>query len=302
LLILSNPFATSSNCQPAASRVVYFEMMVARLSLPSLNTRPRRPSGFTLIELLVVIAIIAILAALLLPALSRAKLKSSQISCLNNLKQLTLAGIMYQQDFGKAINYSTANTVWMVTLADQYAEVHKVRLCPMARETQVNGAEEGTAANCWWWAKQIPKDTWTGSYALNGWLYTLPGAITWVNEPENYFSSATSIQFPSKTPMFMDSIYGDSWPRTNDTAAANLYTGEVWTGQQNLIRRITIGRHGSRAPKSAPTAYPTTQAIPRSWAINVSFADGHGELVKLTDLWQLTWNRTWVPEKQPGTP
>lgn len=60
----------------------------------------RSEQGFTLIELLVVIAIIAVLAALLLPAMSNAKIRAQGIQCLSNMKQLALAWEMYSSDNG----------------------------------------------------------------------------------------------------------------------------------------------------------------------------------------------------------
>lgn len=115
----------------------------------------RKSRGFTLIELLVVIAIIAILMAILLPALNRVKEQGKRAVCLNNLKQLSMAWIMYADEnddvlVNGAIGYSDSQQTWgdhrgeiawvdtlETTYEDQQLSIQRGALWPYLKELDV---------------------------------------------------------------------------------------------------------------------------------------------------------------------
>ena len=94
-----------------------------------------KQTAFTLIELLVVIAIIAVLAAILFPVFAKAREKARQTSCLSNEKQLTLAVLMYTQDYDEtllptAVKGTSGNIILWPDQLHAYVRNTQVRFCP----------------------------------------------------------------------------------------------------------------------------------------------------------------------------
>ena len=299
--------------------------------VPKTLIEPARPqtgaadhNGFSLIELMVVIAIIAILAALLLPALSAAKSKAQRNRCASNVRQMTTSAFMYQQDYG-SITYGGTATVWLQAMANNIPAFSQARFCPIATEPPAgitpNSLWHGFADRCWVWnAPTVTpiSPTNEGSYTLNGWLYDpkVNNPQQWVPDSPagSYFGKDSNIKYPATTPELGDGNWPDCWPNNmpgqvdgastpQGSGHCNLYNGEQQNypaGVKNApIGRYLIARHGSFPSTAAPRfiASPYSSRLPG--AINLSFADGHTETVKLFRLWTLTWSGNSVPQGQP---
>jgi prepilin-type N-terminal cleavage/methylation domain-containing protein len=274
-----------------------------------------RGAAFTLIELLVVIAVIAILAALLLSALAGAKIQAQQTKCLSNLKQLNVAGMLYLNDSSQSrfpYNDPTTPTYnpnvapsWSYALTN-YGATDGVRVCPATRLPQPPLLQAPGAADLAWVINGITFSPLTpamfGSYGQNGWLtdfITFQGSTFDGNglgaslHPQFMFSTLSSIQKPSQTPLFFDQNYNLTFPLESDQPASDLYTGQpAYTYARDGMGCCTILRHGGR---TAGSSVPWQSGQPLPGGINMGLSDGHAEYSKLPNLWNYYWHLNWNP-------
>lgn len=249
--------------------------------------RARR--AFTLVELLVVIGIIALLISILMPALARARQQARTVQCLSNLRQLGQSYSMYLAAHkGKGWVYANGDGYWVDSLREEHSNVDQVRFCPEANESTTTGTwGKATAA----WGPLGFANNRSGSYGFNGWVNRANPQGIYADDGFSGGPGSRHITVldhdTTRVPIFFDATWPDAWPRSTDPAPPNLYDGDAAhqgnAPNENMMGRACINRH--------------------RLSTNICFLDGHGETVKLQELWNQKWNSDYVaPNPLPTLP